>query len=240
MVDRASRIIALGGYIMELNCFQDIVMRIPIGCSLWGFAVQRLAEEGTISQEEVARYFDHCEKQCPLPDGVTENPTDMHPSEIYPTCNPPVNVPGECEDVETHTGKRQKNTCGCREVAKGSSLGKQLSLPRHKQVDCSAFMDCFRPVVTGVNIDEFGSGHYVTPDLRYALKYAGRIGVLWVFRTPDVWELSVWRSSDDKWKELTAFLLNLGLAGVQLPTQFLSSDVIIGPVSERKGIPRRA
>ena len=79
---------------VKLNCFQDIVMRIPVGCSQWGFAFQWLAEEGRIGQEEVARYFDHYEQKCPLPDGVTDIPTDMHPSEIYPACNPRSMFPG--------------------------------------------------------------------------------------------------------------------------------------------------
>ena len=83
----------------------------------------------------------------------------------------------------------------------------------------------FTPAVTGVNINEFGTGNYVTPDLHYALKNAGRIGVLWVFRNPDIRELSAWRPPDDKWKDLTAFLLRLRLAGVLLPTEFFSSDI---------------
>ena len=68
----------------------------------------------------------------PVPDKVTETPSDMHPSKVYFACNPTVNVYRECEDVETHTREGQKNTCEGREVARRSSLGQQLSLSRHE------------------------------------------------------------------------------------------------------------
>lgn len=45
----------------------------------------------------------------------------------------------------------------------------------------------------------------MTPDLEYALGYAGRIGVLWV---------CVWCPS---WEDLTAVALNLGPGGAHLP-----------------------
>lgn len=80
--------------------------------------------------------------------------------------------------------------------------------------------------------NEFGPGIQVTPNLAYAKRYAGIKGAILVFRSPDSRNFVTWKPSIDEWELLVAHHLGIKHRP-QVPPQFETADVIIGPVPRR-------
>lgn len=88
------------------------------------------------------------------------------------------------------------------------------------------------PVITTNNFDnEFGSVVYVTPNLAYAKKFAGRQGAITIFKETDNRQFNVWTPNLDEWWAFVAYNIGLPRRQEYFPEGW-EADIIIGPVTK--------
>ena len=99
----------------------------------------------------------------------------------------------------------------------------------------------FVPAITASNRDnEFGPGMYTTDSLEYCLECLRGGGAIMVFKSPDLREQIVWEPSLADWTSLVSKWTGILLATANQPTpQYMSADIIKGPISIKKQPARR-
>lgn len=222
---------------------EDHFEAVPLGTSIAGFLTNRYVEEQLLPESfhqrllgfvyDAPRPRTFHVPPARIPDGVTARPTTVNIHSLYPWYRRQC-FPESCKvqkikhekDELTWVSKAMRDDSFF--TGRKSLLFRGVSLQGLEQS-----LSFFMSVYNGVNHTiEFGPAIYATPSIAYAKRYAGMHGAILVFNSPDSRNMVTWEPDMDDWKLLVAHHLGIKHRP-QVPPQFDSADVIIGPVSRR-------
>ncbi|OJD12077.1 hypothetical protein AJ78_07274 [Emergomyces pasteurianus Ep9510] len=197
------------------------IMAVPPGCHAGPFLLNLLYEERKIPEE---LYWQH-----EYPEADINNSVSFVRSQNLPTSVQTLHMKHHkkldvfCKRAKDHLGHDIMNNSSV------SFCG--LSLISLEQI-----LAFFIPTARSASFHhEFGPGIYTTSNFPLAKMYAGSNGAIMVFKNTDYHNLEVWRPQGAEWNSLVAAWRRLPMKDIQLPDQYKTADVIVGPISIGQG-----
>ncbi|KAJ5894901.1 hypothetical protein N7495_006592 [Penicillium taxi] len=166
-----------------------------------------------------------------IPAMVTTTITCMSTNELYP-CARMRDLPSHIEVAKLPKMKGSGKTVDTiRQYSQ--SLGGNLIFRVVTRPALASLMAFFIPTLSSNAYDnEFGPGIYASNSLDWVLKFGRRAGALMIFKNTDFRGLKTWESKGKEWQEVIATWTRLRLSAQPPSEEWLSSDVILGPISD--------